>query len=658
MQTYELLVKGRAVKANSADTTLVRTSIGIDKIHVLFDNDEWLDFALSVTFAQGTGSNQSKVTTSITPSLITGSSDWVAEAECLVPWEVIDMTGPIRVTFQGTDASGNHIITAAGAPLFVEEAGDVDEGLLPQENPSVSEWEQAYADAMAAASAALSAAAEAQAAITAMQNSQPIATTESLGSVIVDGDTIEVDSNGVISAVEQYELPIASTQQLGGISPDGETIEVDGLGTASVSDSLMFIIANIQRLASGAFDSTFDANNELTGAIVKSSSLPLPTDLAKGCVKIGTNLTMASDGTVSAIQSHRGTSSTASSTATKAVTCSDFALSTGSVIAVTFSNAQTDAAAVKLNVNSTGEKSAYVNNAAASSSNPLTWAANETLTFIYDGTQYRLIARDGAATGGSGGSGGVSIYRGTSSTAGSTATKAVTCSGFELQTGAVIAVTFANGNPTRQQLKLNVNSTGDKLIYVNSSGTSFSNSLLWENGETLTFMYDGTEYILLARDEAWSPKADDCLGEGLVYVNGVVGVKYGNSLRTDYYDDLVVNWEDINNFWGDVFGAMSGYGGLYWDQQGETGLYLNVPYAAYHLSSTEEYDETAGDYVRKSYGLTPIWTEYGSIEDASGLWQENYACLGVNVDNSTIKINAQGQLYVDVAAVKAAIDAL
>ena len=158
MQTYEILVRGRAVHPNSDDMTLVRTSIGIDKIHVLFDNDEWLDFALTVTFAQG-GADGPKVTQSLTPSTISGT-EWVAEAECVIPYEVIEMTGPIRVTFQGYDTDGNHIITAAGAPLSVEEAGDVDDGEPPEPVPTISQWEQAYADAMAAAASALSAAAK------------------------------------------------------------------------------------------------------------------------------------------------------------------------------------------------------------------------------------------------------------------------------------------------------------------------------------------------------------------------------------------------------------------------------------------------------------------------------------------------------------------
>jgi len=154
MQTYEIIVSGRAVRSNSADTSLVRTSIGIDKIHVLFDNVEWTQFPVRVTFANG----DTLVSTSVTLTAI-DAPEWAAEAECVIPWEVIQTLGGIRVTFQGTDATGNHIITeASGTPLTVVEAGDVADGSVPAPVPTVDAWNQAYAAAMVAANSAASAA--------------------------------------------------------------------------------------------------------------------------------------------------------------------------------------------------------------------------------------------------------------------------------------------------------------------------------------------------------------------------------------------------------------------------------------------------------------------------------------------------------------------
>lgn len=65
-----------------------------------------------------------------------------------------------------------------------------------------------------------------------------------------------------------------------------------------------------------------------------------------------------------------GTSSTSASTAAKAVTSSNFSLGAGNMITVLFSTANT-AAALTLNVNSTGAAAVYYNGAATSSSNQL-----------------------------------------------------------------------------------------------------------------------------------------------------------------------------------------------------------------------------------------------------------------------------------------------
>lgn len=154
MQTYGIAVRGRSVASNSADSTLVRTSVGIDRVHILFDSSEWLDFPIQISFGNGDALvSQSLVLADLE------SSEWAAEAECTVPWEVIRELGRIRVTLQGTDGSGNHIITAAGAPLSVVEAGDVAAGSVPDPAPTVDAWNQAYAKAMGAATEAQSAAA-------------------------------------------------------------------------------------------------------------------------------------------------------------------------------------------------------------------------------------------------------------------------------------------------------------------------------------------------------------------------------------------------------------------------------------------------------------------------------------------------------------------
>lgn len=59
----------------------------------------------------------------------------------------------------------------------------------------------------------------------------PVASADTLGGVKVDGNTITINENGVISGSSNYELPVASTSVLGGVKPDGTTITVDVDGT-------------------------------------------------------------------------------------------------------------------------------------------------------------------------------------------------------------------------------------------------------------------------------------------------------------------------------------------------------------------------------------------------------------------------------------------
>lgn len=81
-----------------------------------------------------------------------------------------------------------------------------------------------------------------------------------------------------------------------------------------------------------------------------------------------------------------GTSSTASGTAAKVVTCAGFELSDQARIFVTFSNANTVADAITLNVNGTGAKAVYNQTGIISTTNTALFAANQPIEFRYDGT--------------------------------------------------------------------------------------------------------------------------------------------------------------------------------------------------------------------------------------------------------------------------------
>ena len=87
---------------------------------------------------------------------------------------------------------------------------------------------------------------------------------------------------------------------------------------------------------------------------------------------------------------HYGTCSTAAGTAAKTVTCSNFKLYTGALIAVKMTNANSVANAT-LNVNSTGAKSIYANGAALTATDADNWTAGSTVLFAYNGSQWEIV---------------------------------------------------------------------------------------------------------------------------------------------------------------------------------------------------------------------------------------------------------------------------
>lgn len=97
-----------------------------------------------------------------------------------------------------------------------------------------------------------------------------------------------------------------------------------------------------------------------------------------------------------------GTCATAAATAAKDVTLSSYALTVGGVVAVKFTNAVP--ANATLNVNTRGAKNIFYNGAKITAN---IIQAGDLATFIYDGTQYHLIAIDKGATA----SGKSTVYR-------------------------------------------------------------------------------------------------------------------------------------------------------------------------------------------------------------------------------------------------------
>ena len=116
MQTYTLNVLDRTI-TSEGDNTLVRTSIGVDRVLLRFDSAEWLGFTLSVFFANGDAIEE------VPLSVSASSDDWACEGYCDVPSTVLEQDNPLHVTVVGVDNGGNRIVTALSTPLIVMQEG-------------------------------------------------------------------------------------------------------------------------------------------------------------------------------------------------------------------------------------------------------------------------------------------------------------------------------------------------------------------------------------------------------------------------------------------------------------------------------------------------------------------------------------------------------
>lgn len=135
----------------------------------------------------------------------------------------------------------------------------------------------------------------------------------------------------------------------------------------------------------------------------------LPTSSGSSNVQVVTGITMDAKGHVTGVVSKGlwspnttysnaslgqgyGTCSTAEATAAKAVTLSNYVLTTGGIVAVKFTYGL--CANATLNVNSKGAKSVFINGAAVTATTAKMVKAGDIAYFIYDGTQYQFLGTD------------------------------------------------------------------------------------------------------------------------------------------------------------------------------------------------------------------------------------------------------------------------
>ncbi len=190
-----------------------------------------------------------------------------------------------------------------------------------------------------------------------------------------------------------------------------------------------------------------------------------------------------------------GACATAAATAAKVVTIDDpsWTLEIGSIIGVKFSNSNS-ASSVTLNVNNTGAKNIYYNNAKyTSSSSSICGYKNRTIYYMYDGT-YWVWLNAGVLDGNT-------VPAVQCETAASTAAKVGTCSSHTLLAKSYVHVNMKYTNTYAGKITLNIDSAGAKDIWLNGQITSSTNYNL--KAGTYIAYYDGTTFDF--RDDGLLP---------------------------------------------------------------------------------------------------------------------------------------------------------
>ena len=213
------------------------------------------------------------------------------------------------------------------------------------------------------------------------------------GWVFTAGANFGVTSSGALYANSAHisgEIT-ATSGTIGGASITNGVLlikdaNISGKISASHIDASSITIGSL----SGADDYALKEDVPTTVAELTDSGSYLTTSAASNTYATQTNL----NNEINARKAVYGTSSTDAGTATKVVTCSNFALYTGASVTVTFSKTNTSSAPY-LNVNSTGAKPIKSYTGANLTEGEYKWAAGATITFTYDGTNWRM--QDGGA---------------------------------------------------------------------------------------------------------------------------------------------------------------------------------------------------------------------------------------------------------------------
>lgn len=195
----------------------------------------------------------------------------------------------------------------------------------------------------------------------------------------------------------------------------------------------------------------------------------------------------------------------------------------------------------------------------------------------------------------------IMAWYGTCSTAATANIKVVVCDGFVLKKGVLILVRFsaANTYSGSADIMLNVNSTGNKAIYLGQTPGNSTN-LKWDAATDILFMYNGTNWLYISSMTApsrsllegagvysgfsstaantaaktsggpqWSKKSDGIMIVRFTYGNTITSQKLTLNVNSTGAADIYVNGDVTSSsntlLWNDHDALVFRWSGSYWD---------------------------------------------------------------------------------------------
>ena len=199
-----------------------------------------------------------------------------------------------------------------------------------------------------------------------------------------------------------------------------------------------------------------------------------------------------------------GTSESLATDSEKIITVEDpkFVLRVGTIISTKFS-VSNSASNVTLNVNGTGAYPIwYSTSQYTGTSGTYCGTANRPITYMFNGTHWIWLSASAYTSSASNPALGHGY--GVCDTDESTVAKAVTISSYTLVVGGIVAIKFTYGVPANATL--NIRTRGAKKIFY--KGSAITDGVI-KAGDTVTLIYDGTQYHVISIDRPIPSKTSE-----------------------------------------------------------------------------------------------------------------------------------------------------